>query len=129
MHKAFKEAQANGNSPMLPPDSIYHAAMYADPVALRECFTLMDTNKDGVVTFSELKRVVDELNAARLRVENQGGSDAEDDQRFYHPELDARAIWSLLDLDKSGGICMNEFTELNRAAATGPAESDSTFLP
>ena len=34
----------------------------------------------------------------------------------HQPELDARAIWSLLDINKDGAISMNEFAEWNRAA-------------
>ena len=128
--------------PRRPPrrQTIAYSALYSDPDALAEMFELLDAGRTGEISFPELQRVVDILNGDASEDDDNDDDEDEDGDEgegsegggddkvgvdvdplygvaFRHqPVLDARAIWSLLDINKDGAISMNEFAEWNRAA-------------
>lgn len=96
---------------------------------------------DGEIGFDELQKVVDEMNqeeeeSARSSADAGNGSGGgafryseggADHGVSHRPPLDARAIWALLDQDRSGTISINEFAESARAAAVYFSASPAPF--
>jgi len=79
-------------------------------------FALLDADRNGDVSFNELDRLVRDLNADRAIAAGDGAGVS---SVIEHPLLDSRALWALLDRDRSGAVSLNEFAEGARAAEPG----------